>query len=281
MNRVGSDVFVGSAYDAGYHDHPNEITETKVSNPIVHHPEFFLDNTLIAIQIENTLFNVHKYQLAKSEVFSNIFKMPKHDDGEPEAGSSPEHPIMIHGAAASDFAALLKILYASHFSSNPPTLEVSLIVPAFRAASLLGFSELHTYLLPLAEKNLDDVDKVVFAREFGIKEWVVPALIRLCKREAVLGTEEARKLGVDSVLLIWRVREQHRIRTSPVVGNYYCNDCTGLIVNGVSATCSYCRTKFGYLYRAGTIATNPNTYDPALEVEVAKWVEDGYAAKGR
>jgi hypothetical protein len=68
----------------------------------------------IFIKIENTLFNVHKYQLAKSEVFSEMFKLPKPKGGEPEEGSSPECPIVICGTTSSDFAALLKVLYARY-----------------------------------------------------------------------------------------------------------------------------------------------------------------------
>ncbi|KAG8736993.1 hypothetical protein FRC11_002285, partial [Ceratobasidium sp. 423] len=224
-NRDGSAVYVSEASVAICNDNPQpaEIPSVKSPEPIVHHPEFFFDNTLIAIQIENTLFNVHKYQLSKSEFFSEIFKVSNPRSDKPKEGSSPEHPIVIDGAAASDFAALLRVLYAS----DQLAPEGSLIIPAFRLANLLSFSDLRTYLLPLAEKNLDDVDKIVFAREFDIKEWLAPAHIRLCKRDAVLNTEEANKLGINSVLLIWRMREQHRsIATN--TGELICYNCTGL-----------------------------------------------------
>ncbi|CAE6524018.1 unnamed protein product [Rhizoctonia solani] len=149
------------------------------------------------MKIEKMLFNVHKYQLIKSQVFTDMFNAGKSDDDElePEPGSSPEHPIVVKGVAASDFAALLQVLYESHFSRNQHVPETQLIIPSFRLANLLTFSELRTYLLPLAEKNLCDVDKIVFAREFGIKEWLAPAHVRLCQREKPLSTEEARKLG--------------------------------------------------------------------------------------
>ncbi|KAG8742103.1 hypothetical protein FRC11_014508, partial [Ceratobasidium sp. 423] len=209
-SRTGSAVFTSKASTAKYDDRLNEIPASNPPEPVIHHPEFFFDNTLIAVQ------------LAKSEFFSEIFKLPKPEDGEPEAGSSPEHPIVIQGATASDFAALLRVLYAS----NLPAPEAPLIIPAFRLSNLLSFSDLRAFLLPLAEKNLDDVDKIVFAREFDIKEWLAPAHMRLCKREALLSTEEARKLGVDSVLLISRMREQYRNRSSTTIPNdYYCYSC--------------------------------------------------------
>ncbi|KAH7338062.1 hypothetical protein B0J17DRAFT_706504 [Rhizoctonia solani] len=268
-------------------DSPAEIPISKAPEPIIRHSEFFFDNTLIAIQVENTLFNVHKYQLAKSEVFSDIFKLPKPKEDRPQEGSSPEHPIVIHGATASDFAALLKVLYASHYHPAP---EISLIIPGFRLACLLNFSELRTYLLPLAEQNLDDVDKIVFAREFNIKDWLAPALIRLCQREEVLTTEEARKLNIDSVLLLWRMRERYRTRTSgrtyASTGNtVYCQSCTDWQYHGNGDfTCQLCHVKANthfLSYRGqSTIGGSINTNDAALAAEVKQWVEDNFASGG-
>ncbi|CAE6450658.1 unnamed protein product [Rhizoctonia solani] len=109
MNGAGSWVFVDKGSNA---QSPSGASSAEPSGVITRHSEFFFDNTLVAIQIENTLFNVHKYQLIKSEVFSDMFKMPKAEGDGPEEGSSPEHPIVMTGIAASDFAALLKVLYA-------------------------------------------------------------------------------------------------------------------------------------------------------------------------
>ncbi|KAG8708581.1 hypothetical protein FRC11_006354, partial [Ceratobasidium sp. 423] len=225
-------------------------------------------------KIENTLFNVHKYQLAKSEVFSDMFGMPKPQGHEAEEGSSPEHPIVIKGVAASDFAALLTVL---HFSANQPTPEAALVIPAFRLANMFDFSDLCAYLLQLAEKNLDDVDKIVFAREFGTKEWLALAHIRLCKQDSVLSTEEASKLGGESVLLIWRMREQYRNRSSTMVkGTYYCTDCSGMAPGVFTYPCGNCNTNTTQLYwnGPGTMGANMGTNDSALEAEVKQWVED-------
>ncbi|CAE6515600.1 unnamed protein product [Rhizoctonia solani] len=186
------------------------------------HSEFFFDNTLVALQVEDTLFNVHKYQLLKSETFSDMFRVPKAEDDEPEEGNSPEHPIVMEGVKADDFVALLKVLYArnplvfpSHFSTHQPEPEASLIIPAFRLANMWNFSDLRAFLLPLAEKHLSDIDKILFAREFDIKDWLAPAHIRLCQRQEKITTEEAQKLGVNSLLLIARLGNQG----TPMVGN--------------------------------------------------------------
>ncbi|KAJ1305368.1 hypothetical protein OPQ81_000383 [Rhizoctonia solani] len=176
-----------------------KASATKSVPTVKRHSEFFFDNTLVAIQVEDTLFNVHKYQLLKSETFSDMFKVPKQGEGEVEEGSSPEHPIIMEGVKASDFVALLKVLYASHFSLHQPEPEASLIIPAFRLANMWNFFDLRSFLLPLAEKHLNDIDKILFAREFDIKDWLAPAHIRLCQRQEKLTTEDARKLGATVI----------------------------------------------------------------------------------
>ncbi|CAE6527490.1 unnamed protein product [Rhizoctonia solani] len=282
ISRGGSMVYVGKMSDSGSVDNSLEMPTAETPKSIVHHPEFCFDNTLVAIQIENTLFNVHKYQLNKSKVFSDMFNMPKPQGNEPEEGSSLEHPILIEGVAASDFAALLRVLYASLFASNQPTPEALLIIPAFRLANMFDFSELRGYLLPLAEKNLGDVDKIVFAREFNIKEWHVPAYTQLCQREERLSIEEARKLEVDSVLMISHLREQHRSPKGVVLsGTYYCykTNCGNEVRYGSNARCRHCNTSLElYCVEPGATATN-NTKNAAIEGEVKKWVDDNYKKK--
>ncbi|KAL5633919.1 hypothetical protein ACGC1H_005943 [Rhizoctonia solani] len=286
--RASRWVLIEEASDPNSNDtSPNART----SQPrIERHPEFFFDNTLVAIQIGTTLFNVHKYQLIKSEVFSDMFKIPKPEGDEPEEGSSPDHPITLEGVSASDFTALLRVLYASHFSSNQPAPEASLVVPAFRLANLFNFSELRAYLLPLAEQNLGDVDKIVFAREFDIKEWLIPAHVRLCQRETPLNGEEASKLGVQSVLIISRMREQYRTRHSALgltLRNHYCSACIGITYVGHTYihACDACGSGHtGVLrYDQPSLALQSDTTSTdsmSIEAGVKKWVEDGCTIAG-
>ncbi|CAE6523985.1 unnamed protein product [Rhizoctonia solani] len=148
---TGRWVFLDEPSGSKSDDHPNEIPRTKSSKPIKRHPDFFFDNTLVATEIGTALFNVHKYQLAKSKVFLNMLNMPKPDGDNPKEGSSPEPPIRLEGVSALDLAALLRVLYASQFSGDQLTPEASLIIPAFRLTNMLNFSKLRAHLLPLAE----------------------------------------------------------------------------------------------------------------------------------
>ncbi|CAE6429061.1 unnamed protein product [Rhizoctonia solani] len=286
--RAGRWILIDETSGPNFNDSPNKTSSTPTSVTVARHSKFFFDNILVAIQVENILFNVHKYQLEKSEVSSDMFMVPKAKGNEPEEGSSPDHPIVMEGIAASDFAALLTVLYAGQFSNDQPVPEAPLIIPAFRLANMFNFSELRAHLLALAEKNLGDVDKIVFAQEFGVKEWLAPAHTRLCKREAHLSTEEAKKLGVDSVLMISRMREKYQCRATTAIANgIYCSGCIGVTYYGHGAyACRHCSTKAtahylrydgpGKLGEKSNVKLNETT----LDAEVTKWVEDGYATKG-
>ncbi|CAE6446118.1 unnamed protein product [Rhizoctonia solani] len=274
-SQGGYVVSIDRAADAG-----SDAENSAINNPetLIRHPEFYFDNTLIAIQIENTLFNVHKYQLAKSQVFSDIFKkMDETEDPQSGEGSS-NHPIVMNGITASDFAALLKILYARRCPSHQSATEVPLIIPAFRLANVLKFFELCAELLPIVEKDLGDVEKVVLAREFEIKEWLAPAHVRLCQREAPLTNAEARKLGVDSVLIISLMREKHRgPNREPTTNDDYCADCVGLNHHSNSYKCDNCGNPGGHFRYVGPGKLwGQNKFNStAIEAGVAKWVENG------
>lgn len=126
--------------------------------------------------------------------------------------------------------------FPSHFSTYQPEPEASLIIPAFRLANMWNFADLRAYLIPLAERVLGDVDKIVFAQEFNVDKWIVPAYTRLCKREEPLNSDEATKIGLEGALLIFRIREEKY--TSPASATccdelqmplrHYCDGCGGI-----------------------------------------------------
>ncbi|KAG8751348.1 hypothetical protein FRC12_012486 [Ceratobasidium sp. 428] len=173
------------------------------------HPKFCFDDSLVAIQIESTIFNVHKYQLMESTTFSDMFAIGSTSNNNQTAqeGSSLDCPIVMKGVSATDFECLMTVLYARYFSDHHPKLEYSLIAPAFRLASMWNFESVCTHLKPLAERVLDHADKIVFAREFGLTDWLAPAHARLCLRQENLTSEEAGKLGLESVFFIFKCRE--------------------------------------------------------------------------
>ncbi|QRV78384.1 The BTB (BR-C, ttk and bab)/POZ (Pox virus and Zinc finger) domain [Ceratobasidium sp. AG-Ba] len=251
-------------------DKKSEVKGIEATTVIKRHPKFCFDNTLIAIQIEDTLFNVHKYQLMKSTTFSDMFTIAEEseDSTKKQEGLSLENPIVLDRVSASDFECLMTVLYArqfhsplSHFSSHQPEPEASLIIPAFRLANMWNFTELCAYLMPLAEKALSDVDKIVFAREFKVTDWLLPAHVNLCLREKSVTTQEANKLGLDTLLFMLRFRED---RLKEGTGTVTCTGCNRAVPN-----CYYdCgmnsfSTSFSVLSK------------PEVETRVQAWLDSG------
>ncbi|CEL53666.1 hypothetical protein RSOLAG1IB_06521 [Rhizoctonia solani AG-1 IB] len=71
---------------------------------------------MVVIKVEKTLFKIHKHMLLQSETFSDMFKLPGGVASNSGEGSTPENPIQLSGIRASDFEALMRVLYAKKVS---------------------------------------------------------------------------------------------------------------------------------------------------------------------
>ncbi|KAG9096903.1 hypothetical protein FRC06_008207, partial [Ceratobasidium sp. 370] len=152
--------------------------------------------------------------LLKSEIFRDMFSLggatsteSRPDDAKSNdpntkptvsGEGSESNPIMLSGIRANDFEKLLTMLYTFHYSNDKPAQDASLLVPALRLANMWNFSELRALLIPLAEKTLNDVEKIIYSREFGVAEWLAPAHVQLCMRDTSLTKEEAAKAPVKA-----------------------------------------------------------------------------------
>lgn len=133
------------------------------------------------------------------------------------------------------------------------------------------FSDLRAYLLPLAKNVLSDIDKIVFAREFGIEEWLVPAHMNLCQRTEALTMEEATKIGIFSLLMISRLREQFRPANGKTES--YCDNC--------GTTTSSTTTTWDPFY-GGNVRTKSQkrsgqnaTANTVMENKLKAWIKEG------
>jgi hypothetical protein len=68
-------------------------------------------------QVEETIFQVPRYRFTQySEVFADMFLMPQAEGASDLVNVEKrdrEHPVLLEGYQAADFAALVKILYPS------------------------------------------------------------------------------------------------------------------------------------------------------------------------
>ncbi|CAE6489141.1 unnamed protein product [Rhizoctonia solani] len=268
------------------------------------HSTFYFDETLVVLKVENVLFKVHKYHLLQSETFSDMFKVPQ--TGDSIEGATPETPIVLNGVVAADFEALLTVLYARRCSNVQLTLASPMIVSAFRLAHMWNFSDLRAYLLAQAEETLSDAEKIDFAKKFGIQNWLVPAYLNLCRRSTPPTTDEATKLGLDDVLMVFRLREQYRAwdpiwasSSNPDSAEKFCDRCFGFsyhspsfgatsspftfappsqpipsIASSSTHKCSVCDKDTRSYFRRNRLAELNNT-EQSLEKRLEMWVEGG------
>ncbi|KAG8787477.1 hypothetical protein FRC12_015548 [Ceratobasidium sp. 428] len=216
-------------------------------------------------KVESVLFKIHRSELMKSETFSDMFQMANKN---PEEGSSPESPIILEGVKALDFECLLIALYSSRCSNCQLQLEGSQAIPAFRLAYKWNFEDLQTSLVPLVKQQLNEVDQIVFAQEFGLEGWIEPAYLSLCRRREPLTLDEGIKIGIGGVILVSQIREE--VYYSMLSGNALakrCYSCAGWSIQGPAWNCTRCSTHCTGYHQV----TAPN--HSLAESKIRAWVQ--------
>ena len=76
------------------------------------------------------------------------------------------------------------------------------------------------------EPPIDPIDKVVLAMQYEIKEWLLPALLKLAQRSEPISIEEGRRIGFETTVKLASVREK-------------------VMLTGSSNSCGYCSGRSG------------------------------------
>ncbi|KIJ63369.1 hypothetical protein HYDPIDRAFT_65515, partial [Hydnomerulius pinastri MD-312] len=166
--------------------------------------------TTVTFLVENTLFRIPRDPLeTHSTVLRDMFLLPIGDRSEAE-GMSDESPIRLEGIKKIDFQQLMKVLFPGSFGQTqrlPVGLEEWSSV--LKLATLWEFEGIRRAAIGALPKcPITPVDKLVLAREYNIKEWLLPAINELVQRPNPIGVEDVARLGLDFALKILAVREQ-------------------------------------------------------------------------
>ncbi|KAG8679348.1 hypothetical protein FRC09_019033 [Ceratobasidium sp. 395] len=194
------------------------------------HPTFFIEAEMVTIQAENTLFNVHKQQLQRSETFRDMFDMGEQNNLKAE-GSSFENPIKLDGISASDFESFLMALYSHECPGcgDRPFMEktrftgADRIIPALRLADMWNFAHHRDYLLDVAFATLGLIDQIVLAQQYNVRKQLEELYVQLCQHNDPLTLEEAKKIGLEGAITVGRVRERlcRRVLAAPVSTRFH------------------------------------------------------------
>ncbi|KAG8774817.1 hypothetical protein FRC12_001800 [Ceratobasidium sp. 428] len=225
------------------------------------YPELYLEDSLVTIQVGDMTFEVDKDLLVKSKIFSNMLETA---DDDPDEGTSPREPIVLEGVAASDFEHFLGVLKTHYYSRYQPKPNPSSVIPAFRLARKFRFKDISAYLLPFADKILNEVNKIVLGRECGIQEWVISGHTVLAQWFRPFTPEEEESLGKDSVKFILQLRRKFR----------------SLRKRGGLVPCGWCtavphQTRTGRCFPCDRIASFDGPKAEILRSDVKAWLANG------
>ena len=195
----------------------------------------------MSYQVEDCLFKVPREPLeAESTVFRDMFLLPQGDKAKVE-GLSDANPVVLGGVKKKDFEQLLKALMcrsAIIFSSmriftdhgrrkygknvNRPILEQGQWISVLKLSTMWEFSGLRKSAIKNLDRGsnlLDPIDKLLLAQRYNVKEWIMPALLKLAQRPEPISIKEGHRLGLETALNIAAIREEFRIQ-SRVLGHY-------------------------------------------------------------
>ncbi|CAE6456682.1 unnamed protein product [Rhizoctonia solani] len=168
----------------------------------------------IELQLNNTLFKTRKYLLNKFGVLAELLRDAE-STGRVSAGGPtplPRVAVKCDTQLIGDFNNTLKVLYASVIE-GPFDFDTATLISALRVSSVYGYDALRQFSISKLERaELSAIQRIKIAQELDVAHWTEPAFEELANRVEPIQPEEARILGIDSLLRVSNMREQRRAR---------------------------------------------------------------------
>jgi hypothetical protein len=170
-------------------------------------------------QVEDCLFRVHRYHLDRE---SQIF---------PKSTGPKDDPVELPGVTRAEFESLLNFFYDGCVPYKKPSVSLAhllCVVPRMHNETtrpllfwtlLLSiatrFEMVHVRSRAITEIDIfnpwiDPVDQVVLAVRHNVPKWLPQAYTAICQRADPIEIEDARKLGLETTVLLAKSRETVR-----------------------------------------------------------------------
>ncbi|OSD01463.1 hypothetical protein PYCCODRAFT_1468633 [Trametes coccinea BRFM310] len=192
----------------------------------VHHdPMFYSDH--IVFLVENCLFKVPKRPfLENSTVFEDMFSLPANEAS--AEGDTDDKPIRLEGIQKEEFRSLMRAMFEPYYAQ--PKVGGGNLVPSIAVQELSMEEWIHVLklttmwectalraiaiskLTSLLEENNNEgvlVRWLCLAREYGVQQWVFPALHALARRAQAIQLEEVEPLGIATAIKLAEIRESY------------------------------------------------------------------------
>ena len=80
------------------------------------------------------------------------------------------------------------------------------------------------HYLDSLEPPIDPIDKVCLAMQYEVKDWLLPALLKLAQRPESISIDEGRKIGFENTVKLASVRE--KVKWNETASSSYCHYCS-------------------------------------------------------
>ncbi|KIO22953.1 hypothetical protein M407DRAFT_27523 [Tulasnella calospora MUT 4182] len=177
--------------------------------PLSRHPLYY-DSDYLTFAVDGYLFKLPVRRLKESKYFQDMLGS-EHLGGSVE-GKSDEHPITLGGITSFEMESFVGILDARVFGKEVQR-EWKQLAAALHLATMWEFEDVRTRLIKdmsqmISNGGVEPLDRVEGSIQCRVSDWLHPAYQVLCDRKEGVTTEEAKRLGMDRLAAIYRVRDR-------------------------------------------------------------------------
>lgn len=184
---------------------------------VVRDKQYYYEGADCVIQIENTLFRVHKFLLARdSSAFGDMLTLPEYKGVTMLEGSSDLYPIRLYGESSDRFRILLSILYAlpseiGKFRDSPLGSEgVDTLCAIACITNKYHFTSTETWAINTIYDRLAGTDKVF---EPNIS-WTSARMGRVLEAARLCGHSDLE----NAIVFLWKKRlTQEEVSPGPAL----------------------------------------------------------------
>ncbi|KDR75486.1 hypothetical protein GALMADRAFT_226127 [Galerina marginata CBS 339.88] len=200
------------------------ITET-VQEPAPERDDVYYFDVIV-FKVENTLFRVPKNGFdVPGSFFETMFSLPgPGENGEQLEGTDDEHPLSLVGISKAHFRGFLRVMYP--FKGSAFTYDEWL--GALHLGTQWDFTDIRNKSIEALStliQNKSASEKILLAKEYGVKQWLLDGCSQLVTQTAALDLDQLCQSRLDALTVarLLSIRESvHMLRGQNHNACYYC-----------------------------------------------------------
>lgn len=196
------------------------------STTFPHHPRYY-DSGHPTFAVDGYLYQLPVRRLKESKYFQEMLD-DEHLGGSGE-GRSDEDPIALGSITTFEMESFVDVLDARIFDKEGKR-EWKQLAAALHLSTMWEFEEVRATLINSMSQiinngGVEPLDRVDVSIQCRVSDWLHPAYQELCDRTEPLTTEEAKRLGMDRLAAVYRVRDRRYANNRPSTSSTSCDYC--------------------------------------------------------